>query len=87
MKVHVQSDLIDGFVLADPAVFEKMDENILRAMDIYLDKNGESELVYDFPGENLEMEVLGSLELPNGEYSISYVEEGMINYTRLSDGT
>ena len=37
MKVHVQSDLIDGIVLADP---------------------------------DLEMEVLGSLELPNGEYSI-----------------
>ena len=157
MKVHVQSDLIDGIVLADPAVFERMDENILRAKDIYLDKNGESELVYDFQGEDwetvyvresrpfvsfvesgglwikllsdvemdlaieqaekvdskdyitvtsgriiivlagellqclfypdLEMEVLGSLELPDGEYSISYVEEGMINYTRLSDGT
>ncbi len=157
MKVHVQSDLIDGIVLADPAVFEKMDENILRAMDIYLDKNGESELVYDFPGEDwetvyvresrpfvsfvksgglwikllsdvemdlaieqaekvdskdyitvtsgriiivlagellqclfypdLEMEVLGSLELPNGEYRISYVEEEIINYTRLYDGT
>ena len=33
MKVHVQIDLMDGIVLADPTLFEKMDENILRAMD------------------------------------------------------
>lgn len=37
----MQSDLLDGIVIADPAIFERMDEDILRAMDIYLDKNGE----------------------------------------------
>ena len=147
MKVHVQVDLMDGIVLADPTLFEKMDENILRAMDIYLDKNGESELVYDFPGEEwetvyvsfvesgglwikllsdtemdfsieqvekvdskdhitvisgrviivsasellqclfypeLEMEILGSLEVPNGEYSIEYLTDGTINYSKVN---
>ena len=154
MKVHVQIDLMDGIVLADPTLFEKMDENILRAMDIYLDKNGESELVYDFPGEEwetvyaresrpfvsfvesgglwikllsdtemdlsieqvekvdskdhitvisgrviivsasellqclfypeLEMEILGSLEVPNGEYSIEYLTDGTINYSKVN---
>ena len=154
MKVHVQIDLMDGIVLADPTLFEKMDENILRAMDIYLDKNGESELIYDFPGEEwetvyaresrpfvsfvesgglwikllsdtemdlsieqvekvdskdhitvisgrviivsasellqclfypeLEMEILGSLEVPNGEYSIEYLTDGTINYSKVN---
>ena len=154
MKVHVKIDLMDGIILADPNLFEKMDENILIAIDIYLDKNGESELVYDFPGEEwetvyvresrpfvsfvesgglwikllsdtemdfsieqvekvdskdhitvisgrviivsasellqclfypeLEMEILGSLEVPNGEYSIEYLTDGTINYSKVN---
>lgn len=153
MEVHVQSDMTDGIVLLDPAVFKKMDENILRAMDIFLDKNGESELVYDFPDEEwekvyvreskpfvalveagelwiklfsnidmdllieqtdtldskehitvisgkmiivlasellqclyypeLDMELLGSLELPNGQYRIAYSTDGTIKYSKV----
>ena len=52
MQIHVQSEWPEGVVLIDPANFKKMDEDILRAMDIFIDKNGESELVYDFPGED-----------------------------------
>jgi hypothetical protein len=52
MQIHAQSEWPEGVVLIDPAFFEKMDENILRAMDIFIDKDGESELVYDFPEED-----------------------------------
>ena len=153
MEVHVQSDMTDGIVLLDPAFFKKTDENILRAMDIFLDKNGESELIYDFPDEEwekvyvreskpfvelvesgeiwiklfsnidvvlsveqtdtldtkeyvtvisgkmiivlasellqclyypeLDMEILGSLELPNGQYRIAYSTDGAIKYSKV----
>lgn len=153
MEVHVQSDMTDGIVLLDPTFFKKMDENILRAMDIFLDKNGESELICDFPDEEwekvyvreskpfaelveageiwiklfsnidmvlsieqtdtldtkeyvtvisgkmiivlasellqclyypeLDMEILGSLELPNGQYRIAYSTDGAIKYSKL----
>lgn len=153
MEVHVQSDMTDGIVLLDPAFFKKMDENILRAMDIFLDKNGESELIYDFPDEEwekvyvreskpfvelveageiwiklfsnidmvlsieqndtldtkdyvtvisekmiivlasellqclyypeLDMEILGSMELPNGQYRIAYSTDGAIKYSKV----
>lgn len=153
MEVHVQSDMTDGIVLLDPAFLKKFDENILRAMDIFLDKNGESELIYDFPDEEwekvyvreskpfvelveageiwiklfsnidmvhsieqtdtvdtkeyltvisgkmiivlasellqclyypeLDMEILGSLELPNGQYRIAYSTDGAIKYSKV----
>ena len=153
MEVHVQSDMTDGIVLLDPAFFKKTDENILRAMDIFLDKNGESELIYDFPDEEwekvyvreskpfvelveageiwiklfsntdmvlsieqtdtldtkeyvtvisgkmiivlasellqclyypeLDIEILGSLELPNGQYRIAYSTDGAIKYSKV----
>ena len=153
MQINVQSEWPEGVVLIDPAFFEKMDENILRAMDIYIDKDGESELVYDFPGEDwktvyeretkpfrsfaengglwinllsekemvfsieqsetitsdeyinvisgkiivvlarellqclfypeLEMEIFGSIELPNGKYSVGYSANGMIAYRKV----
>lgn len=153
MQIHVQSDCPEGMVLIDPAFFEKMDEDILRAMDIFIDKDGESELVYDFPGEDwktvyeretkpfvffvkngglwikllsnedmvfsieqsdtvasneymdvisgkiiivlasellqclfypeLEMEILGSIDVPNGKYSIDYSVNGIIGYRKV----
>ena len=153
MQIHVQSDCPEGIVLIDPAFFEKMDEDILRAMDIFIDKDGESELVYDFPGEDwktvyeretkpfvsfvkngglwikllsnedmvfsieqsdavasneymdvisgkiiivlasellqclfypeLEMEILGSIDVPNGKYSIDYSVNGIIGYRKV----
>ena len=40
-----------NLVVIDPTVFNEMDDEFLYAFDIYLDKKGESELVYDFPDE------------------------------------
>ena len=51
MKFHIQSDLCDGIVILDPAVLEEMDERFLDAFNIYLDPDGTSELIYDFPEE------------------------------------
>lgn len=51
MKVEYQIDFIDALVVIDPTVFNEMDDEFLYAFDIYLDKKGESELVYDFPDE------------------------------------
>ena len=51
MKFEVQCDINDGIVLMDPAYFKDMNEDILNAMNIFLDPNDVTELVDDFPDE------------------------------------
>lgn len=38
--------------VTDPKPPADMDEEFLTAFDIFLDKDGKSELIYDFPGED-----------------------------------
>lgn len=51
MNIEYQISFVDALAIIDPAVFSEMDEEFLYAFDIFLDKDGESELVFDFPGE------------------------------------
>ena len=44
MKVYVQIDQNDAIVLIDRAMLGEIDEEIMYAMDIYLDPNGETEI-------------------------------------------
>ena len=153
MQINVQSDYPDGIVIIDSACLEQMDDTILRSMDIYLDKDGKSELVYDFPDEDwntvyereckpfvsfvesgrlwikllskkdmvlsieksdtvdsktyinvtsgnlkivlasellqclyypeLEMQILGKLDIPNGKYMFEYSVNGNIRYKKV----
>ena len=52
MKFEVQCDMTDGIVLVDPYFLEQMNDDILNAMNIYLDPQGITELADDFPGED-----------------------------------
>lgn len=44
--------MTDGIVIVDPYFLEQMNEDILNAMNIYLDPQGITELADDFPGED-----------------------------------
>ena len=44
----------DGLVLMDEAYFEEFNEDILYSFEIWLDREGETELIYDFSGEDWE---------------------------------
>ncbi len=43
---------MDGLVLIDEEYLDKIDDELLRELDIFIDYYGKSELVYDFPDEN-----------------------------------
>lgn len=51
MRFSYIPDGIDGLVLIDRESLKKLDSRLLYELDILLDRCGESELAYDFPGE------------------------------------
>lgn len=51
MKFSYIPDGIDGLVLTDMEYLKELDSRLLYELDILLDRYGESELAYDFPGE------------------------------------
>lgn len=51
MKYTFECDEMDGLVLIDQYYLDKFNEEILYSFDIFLDRYGKSELVYDFPDE------------------------------------
>ena len=54
MKYTFECDKMDGLVLIDEYYLDKFNEEVLYSFDIFLDRYGESELVYDFPDEKWE---------------------------------
>ena len=52
MNFNVACELDDGIVVIDPAKIEEINEKIMYAMDIYIDPEGVTEVVFDFPGED-----------------------------------
>lgn len=54
MKFIVECDGFDGLVLMDQSYLGELDSELLYSMDILLDREGESELIFDFPQENWE---------------------------------
>ena len=52
MKFNFECDEMDGLVLIDEGYLNEIDDDILYAFDIFLDRYGKSELVYDFPNKN-----------------------------------
>ena len=52
MQFEVQCDMNDCIVIMDPCFVKDMNEDILNAMNIFLDPDGETELADDFPGED-----------------------------------
>lgn len=53
MKFDYECDNPDGLVIIDEAYLDELSNSeLLYALDILLDKKGETELIYDFPGEN-----------------------------------
>ncbi len=42
----------DGLVLMDEVYFEELNEDMLYSFEIFLDRAGETELIYDFEGED-----------------------------------
>lgn len=52
MKFCYECDGMDGLILIDEQYLDKIDDEILRELDIFIDCYGKSELVYDFPNEN-----------------------------------
>lgn len=52
MKIEYAISFIDALIIIEPERFKEMDEEFLYAFDIFLDSDGESELICDFPGEN-----------------------------------
>lgn len=49
---YICDDLPDGLVLIDEAFFEELNEELLCSLDVLLDYEGRTELVYDFPEED-----------------------------------
>lgn len=52
MNFCYECDDIDGLILIDEQYLDKIDDELLRELDIFIDCYGKSELVYDFPNEN-----------------------------------
>lgn len=52
MKFKLECDDSDGLVLIDKGCLKELNSDMLYAMDILLDVQGRSELIYDFPDEN-----------------------------------
>ena len=51
MKFKIECDDMDGVVLMDENTLEELNSELLYSMDILLDYEGDSELIYDFPEE------------------------------------
>lgn len=51
MKFQLNCERMDGFVLLDTSFLKEFDDSMLYAMDILLDVQGTSELIFDFPDE------------------------------------
>ena len=49
---YLCDNLPDGIVLIDEAYLDELNEDMLYSFDIMLDREGRTELVYDFPGED-----------------------------------
>lgn len=54
MKFIVECDGFDGLVLMDQSYLGEMDSELLYSMEILLDCDGKSELIFDFPKEDWE---------------------------------
>ena len=54
MRFSYKCDGSDGLVLIDKKFLGEIDQELLAQLDIYLDRYGKTELVYDFPNENWE---------------------------------
>ena len=52
MKFDVEFDETDALVLLDEEILSELNSDLMYALDILLDHNGTSELIYDFPDEN-----------------------------------
>lgn len=51
MIFELECESMDGLVLIDQSYLHELDDDMLCEMNILLDISGESELIYDFPGE------------------------------------
>lgn len=49
---YICDNMPDGLVLMDENYFEELDEDLLYSLDILLDREGRTELTYDFEGED-----------------------------------
>lgn len=54
MKFSFECDETDALVLIDESYLREINNDILYSFDIFLDRNGHTELVYDFPDEEWE---------------------------------
>lgn len=54
MRFTYECDGMDGLIMVDKQYLEEIDETLLYELDIFLDRYGKSELVYDFPDEKWE---------------------------------
>lgn len=54
MEFSYECDGMDGLILIDEQYLKEIDEKLLNELDIFLDRYGKSELVYDFPNEKWE---------------------------------
>ncbi|MBE6047961.1 MAG: hypothetical protein E7213_06100 [Clostridium sp.] len=52
MNFNFECDETDGLVLIDESFLNEINEEILYSLDIFLDRYGKSELIYDFPDED-----------------------------------
>lgn len=51
MKFKIECDDIDGIVLMDESTLDELNAELMYSMEILLDYEGNSELIYDFPEE------------------------------------
>ena len=51
MKYKYRCDGLDGLILIDKKYLDEIDDNLLAELDIFLDRDGKTELIYDFPNE------------------------------------
>ena len=51
MNFCYECDSMDALILIDEQYLDKIDDELLRELDIFIDYYGKSELAYDFPNE------------------------------------
>ena len=51
-KFVVEFDCQDGLILLDSSKVRSISEEILNSLNIMLDRDGKTELIYDFPSES-----------------------------------
>ncbi len=52
MKFKFECEEMDGMIIIDKNIIDEIKEELLYSLDICLDKQGKSELVFDFPDKN-----------------------------------